>query len=58
MSLQLDIFFPPFPEDTFKKIKEAYALQEIIKLQKKIEHQNHVIAGYRSIEEQRKKGKK
>ena len=55
MSAQLQISFPPFPDGVFDKVREKYALEEYVKLQKKIDHQNHVIAGYRSIEEQRKK---
>lgn len=54
---QLQISFPPFPDGLFEKVREKYSLEEYVKLQKKIEHQHHVIAGYRSIEEQRKKKK-
>jgi hypothetical protein len=57
MPQQYEIIFPPFQDGTFEKVREAYHLQEIVKLQQKIDHQNHVIAGYRSIEEQRKKAK-
>lgn len=57
MSVQLDIKFPLFPEGTFEKVKEKYVLEDYVKLQKKIDHLNHVVAGYRSIEEQRKKQK-
>lgn len=45
---------PLFPEDLFDKIKEAYALQEVVKLQKEVEHLKHVVAGFKGYRTKRK----
>lgn len=58
MTKQLDINFEAFPNNTFKKVAEGHNLVYIEKLLKIIDNKNHIIAGYRSQEEQRKKKKK
>lgn len=55
MGQQLTI--PLFPPDLMEKVKEAHRLQEVEKLRQIIEHQTHVIAGFKGYRTKRKKSK-
>lgn len=58
MGQQLEI--PLFPDGMFEKVRQAYAFQEVVKLQIENEHLKHKCAGhigaYRKLKKQIKPG--
>lgn len=47
-----------FNDDVFPKIREQYRLQDIVRLEKQVEHLQHVVNGYKGAEAKRKKCQK